>query len=331
MTAEPMPKASFVVRDADANDHHALLALHHAAFASRWTPAEWRHRYGGSPLGRSRITGAFDADGRCQAAFGGVLLRCRIGESEVVACRGGDVAVAPQLRATAAGPRLLLRVCQAFVQGFLGTSVALIFGFPNQSLLRTLTHQCGYDVLGDVLWLARPAATSLPSADTRTTVTKSCPDDAEGLLAAMLARRDVGLVRDRAYLRWRYEHNPRGKYVFVVARDDGGAPRGALVVRCDGPHDASVIVTEWLVPADDADTTEALLAAVADVARGLGRTDIVTCVAGSAPDFGRLQHRHGFRVVVSSYQMIFRSFTRAVTRNHLFERWRLSAGDLDFL
>jgi hypothetical protein len=331
VTAVPLPQAAFVVRDAAANDHHELLALHHAAFDSRWTPVEWRHRYGGNPLGRSRITAAFDADGRCHAAFGGVLLRCRIGESEVVACRGGDVAVAPHLRATAAGPRLLLRVCQAFVQGFVGTDVALIFGFPNQSLLRTLTHHCGHEVLGDVLWLAKPVATSLPSAGSRTTVSDRFPEDAACLLTLILAQRDVGLVRDRAYLRWRYEHNPLGRYVFVVARDTSGAPRGAVVVRCNGPHRDSVIVTEWLVPGDDADVTEALLAAVADVARELGRTDIVTCVAGSAPDFGRLQHRHGFRVVVSSYQMLFRSFTRAVTRNHLFERWRLSAGDLDFL
>ncbi|HZN37672.1 MAG TPA: hypothetical protein VFD82_02655 [Planctomycetota bacterium] len=65
MTTTPMSADAFTIRDAGVADARALLALHHRGFGSRWTMADWRHRYGDHPLGRTRIVGAFDRSGRC--------------------------------------------------------------------------------------------------------------------------------------------------------------------------------------------------------------------------------------------------------------------------
>ena len=74
-----------------------------------------------------------------------------------------------------------------------------------------------------------------------------------------------------------------------------------------------------------------LLAATAAIAREAGRPWLITCVAGTAPAFATLQQVHGFRVVMSPYQFVYRPYAQSLTRRHLFDHWRLSAGDLDFL
>ena len=75
----------------------------------------------------------------------------------------------------------------------------------------------------------------------------------------------------------------------------------------------------------------ALLAAVAAAGRAHGRSQIVICFAGSSPEFRTMQEEHGFRVSVSPYQFLFRPYQKTVTRTSLFDNWRFSAGDLDFL
>ena len=332
MTTTPTSADAFSIRDAGVADAPAMLALHRSGFGSRWTMADWSHRYGEDPRRRTRLVGAFDRDGRCHAAFGGVLLPCRLGDGIGIACRGSDVVVDPRLRDTTAGPRLLLRICEAFVEGLAGRDVAMVFGFPNPGLGRTLVRHCRFEIMADVAWLTRasdgcgPGPSSLP-----VTVTRELPDDIDVLIAPAAGSTDVGLVRDRAYLQWRYEQNALGRYVVATARSTAGIPRGAVIVRCDAPHAESVVVVEWLVQNDDADAITALLSATAAIAREAKRPWLVTCVAGTAPAFATLQQVHGFRVVVSPYQFAFRSYVQSITRRFLFDHWRLSAGDLDFM
>ncbi len=337
MTATPLPTQDLLVRDAEPADAPALLALHCAGFASGWTMAAWRHRYGPDPWRRARIVGAFDRQGGCLATFGGVLLPCRLGEDAAWVVRGGDVVVDKRLRATAAGPRVLLRVIEAFVAGFKGTDVAMIFGFPVAALTRTLIGQCRFEVMGDVAWLARAAADFAPGPDAiAAAVVGDLPADLAALLAVDAEEYGHGLVRDLDYLDWRYRRSPLGEYAVVTARAAGGALRGAAIVRCDAPQGDAVMVVEWFVPRDDDDAAAALLARIASLGRARGRSQVVTCCAGSDPTFRTLQLRHGFHVTVSPYQFVFRSLGKGtagtvVTRRGLFERWRYSGGDLDFL
>jgi hypothetical protein len=333
MTLLPSTVQDCVVRDAAAEDVEALLALHHEGFDSNWTAAAWQHRYPSGTRARSRVVGAFDRGGRCLAAFGGVLLRCRIDGAPALACRGGDVVVAPQLRTSPAGARLLLRVCSAFFGGFGDREIALVFGFPGPGLTRTLVGHCRFEVLADVVWLCRPAiGCGGGVAAWSAAVEATLPTDLDGLLARIGANGDWGLVRDVGYLQWRYLDNPLGRYRIVTARDGGGRLGGVAVVRCDGPQPDAVVIVEWLV-GDGAvgDVTSALLAAIGAVAVAAQRTVIVLCVAGSDPEFARLQRHHGFQAAVSPYQFLFRSYRRPVTRGNLFAHWRFSAGDLDFL
>lgn len=336
MTAAPSSAQELVVRDADPVDAPALLALHHEGFAAGWTMAAWRHRYGQdqSPVRphRSRVVGAFDRAGRCFAAFGGVLLPCRLGGDDAIVCRGGDVVVDPQLRRTAAGSRLLLRVCEAFLGGFTGSDVAMVYGFPSPGLTRTLVGHCRFEVLSDVFWLAKPAAACGPAVGPRSaTIAGELPADLGALLRADAEEHCSGLVRDVAYLRWRYEQNPLGHYVVATTRWAWGSLRGAAIVRCDGPHADAVVVVEWFVPGGDGEAIASLLAAIAGVADDLQRSLVVTSLAGSDPLFKAMQQAHGCQVAVSPYQFLFRSYSQSVTRRRLFDHWRLSAGDLDFL
>ena len=333
------------LRPATEADEAALLTLHRKAYGSGWSLPRWRHRYHDGPHGRDLVYGAFAADGACLAMFCGVMLPARIGGAAHTVCRGGDVAVHPGLRATTAGPRLLLRVCRGFVEAVRDAGAAMIYGFPEPGLTRTLVRHCGYEALGDVLWLARDLAAAPivggpgaggPGAgapgDGRPgdggVAVEACAELPRDAAAVYRAYTENGVERSMAYMQWRYRDRTDRPYRFLVARA-GGAVVGGAVVRCDPEH-AAMVLHELSVRGEAEVATGALLAAAADLGRAEGCRQLVTSCSGHAARFGVLQAAYGFRVVLSPYQFLFRPFSRTLTRRFLQECWDLSPGDLDF-
>jgi ribosomal protein S18 acetylase RimI-like enzyme len=334
VTESGLLTAPVVVRAAGASDAPAMLELHRLGFGSAWTMADWRHRYVDNPVGRSALVGAFAADGRCFAMFCGVLLRCVVGGREAVICRGGDVVVHPQLRSSAAGPLLLDRVCREFSARVLSSDVVAIYGFPHPGLLRTLTSRCGFEVIGEVKWLMRPRQPdrqqAVSSAGLCTQSGIDLPDDILPLLRRETERRP-GLLRDEAYLRWRYEDTSLGRYSTVTVRTVGGDLRAVAVVRVDFPHAAAVVVTEWLVAPDDAEALAHLVIGIERWGGRPGSESIVTCCSEGGPLWKALRGEHAFTAVASPYRLVARTRGSLLTNDVLRNQWRLNAGDLDFL
>lgn len=331
MTVAPLLLDAVTIRRAGIEDAEALLELQQVGFGSEWTMADWRHRYADNLTGGPEIVGAFTRSGSCVAAFCGVLMPCKFHGKVQLACRGGDVAVHPDLRQTAAGPKLLLRVCKAFVEGLVGRDVGVIFGFPQPGLLRTLVRHCRYEAMADVLWLTKSVDTALhPPRDDATTISRELPGDAAAFLQECTDDQDAGVIRDMRYLRWRYLDEPRGSYLVVTHRSRAGAMTGMAIVRQDEAEPGVLLVNEWLVRRGDSATPHALLDGIESVAAELGRTNLVTSLSSSHPSFALLQHEHGFRVAPAPHQFTVRPFARNITRAYLFENWFHTLGDLDF-
>ena len=328
-----MLTGAVTVRRATEADAPALLALHRESYGCDRSMAQWRWRYLENPLRQMIIVGAFAANGDCLAMFCGVVLRCRFDGEDLNICRAGDVAVHPELQKSVAGPKLLLRVASLFVKEVHAAGLLASFGFPEPGLSRTLIGRCRYEVMCDINWLARPATidAALSRTDVPTTIRDAVPGDVDAFLRQWGESVTTGLVRDCDYLRWRYQDNPEGHYQFVTARSRNGALRALAVLRDDSDLADAVAIVECMVQDGDRDAKHAIVDAAIDVAQRCGRASIITSVSACDTEFRLMQQEHGFHVLASPYQFVYRSYQPRVSRRFLFENWYLSAGDLDFM
>ena len=86
----------------------------------------------------------------------------------------------------------------------------------------------------------------------------------------------LGLVRDRAYLEWRYGQYPGQPFRFLTCRDAGSNElRGVAVLRKWTESKEVALLAEWLAPLEDKQAQDALLAAAGREAARMGARTLV--------------------------------------------------------
>jgi hypothetical protein len=326
--------AGVAVRPCTPDDVDALLALHRAGFVAQWDQALWRWRFVDNPSGHMEITGAFTPDGRCLAAFAGIPLPCRYtGEAGAVQA-GGDVVVLPELRRSFAGAQLLAHVGEFWFQRAGDQFRRMVFGCPEPPLLRTVVRRLRCEVFGDVAFLVRELPTSAAPATAAQPPPQplaQLPDDVDALWQRCAGELHTAIVRDRAYLSWRYVRHPRVRYAFLAVRADRGPLRGLCVVRDGGYHDAVFSLVDWLVPRADREAERQLLDGAEQLARAHGRRFLLAMFSPASVELQRFQADHGFHLRVTPHQQVFRPYAAGIDRQFLFENWHQTMGDLDFV
>lgn len=321
--------AGLVVRSCTAADEDAVLALHVRGFGRDWSAAQWRWCTTAAPLGATEAIGAFARDGRCVALIVAVGLPCRWQGRRELVLSGTDVVLDPALRSTLLGARVLQRIIEQTFASFGVGRALFMFGAPVQPMLRLLTARHAVEVLGDVYGLVQDLEGPTPAPALPVAAFTGA-----GAAIDELWRRcgiDAGVVRDFAFLDWRFCRHPTVHYDWLAARGGDGRLRGLVIVRDGGWHPDILSLVEWLVPPGDDAAEVALLHAARQLARARGRQRLVTMFAAHAPEHRRFQLRHGFYLHPTAHQLAFRSFRCDVTRPALFTRWHLTLADLEFL
>jgi hypothetical protein len=312
-----------------AGDEDVLLAgIQRARRASGGGPEraldELRWRYRDAPHGAC-VAFALGADGMALGGVAATRHRARLGDDEVFFLEVGDVFDDFASGAGLARARPLLAAGRAFAEefgGFAPEKHPVMDGVPDRRAHRLGLKHLGWEVLRSenrlVLELARAGAEP-PAGDVELEEPERFPPDVERAFAAYAAGRLAVLVRDAAYLDWRYAARPG--FARAVARR-AGACVGAAVVRGGWLH-------ELVAAPDDEATLAALLAwararARAD-ARGASAT-LSAVVPDTAPEWLLLQRR-GFRVAGTDEYLCFRSFQRPAIMSWLFHHWSYSRGD----
>jgi len=174
------------------------------------------------------------------------------------------------------------------------------------------------------------AATLRPRPDPSVTVEEVAGFGvwAEELWAAAGAAYPVIVVRDLAYLRWKYERHPIYKYQILRAVD-GERTRGYLVYRFR-PEERGplMVVQELFTRSDDAGARLALLEHALAEARRINATAVK--VMTSTPSYCADLRRLGFFETQSSPGLLYPvqpGFDRPDLRD--ISNWFLSAGDSD--
>ena len=135
-----------------------------------------------------------------------------------------------------------------------------------------------------------------------------------------------GLIRDSAYLRWRWQEQPERGWHFRAVRDDGGRLRGLAVI---GRYKGTGWIADLLAP--DAPTIRALLLdAAAELRRA--RCALVTCWYNDPrPWTARAFHAAGFFARGTGPWVLHIPGTRTPEVSGRLDAWYLTAGDTDLV
>ncbi|MCA8949967.1 MAG: hypothetical protein KDE27_10725, partial [Planctomycetes bacterium] len=171
---------------------------------------------------------------------------------------------------------------------------------------------------GDV---AGPAVTEATSP--RIDVIRFCDDERFARLFER-CRGDfaAATVRDAAFLAHRFDAHPGGAFTVLGAVDDAGELRGYAVLRRsrDPASAGTVVLWDWLVPADDVAAGERLLLAAGARARSLGGVALAGFVPEWSPWFDRMQEA-GFRVRPTPRFLFARTSSRRHDSHWLHQNW----------
>jgi len=136
-------------------------------------------------------------------------------------------------------------------------------------------------VLRGLIGLAAVDAWGAGPAGYRVEEVETFGPEADALWAEVAPLLEVAAVRDRAYLRWRFERAPNTRYVKLVARK-AGAMRGYLALRfpAGGRAGSVAVCVDFLARPDEPDAITALLRealARAKGAKATGLLALTTC------------------------------------------------------
>lgn len=332
----PLDPTRFHVRDAGPDDEPALLALHALAYprAPAPTAARWRWRYLHNPLQRTEVAVVEERGAGLVAVHAGVTLPALLRGEPCHGALDGDVALHPRFATSLAGTRLVVAVARHHMTRWFGGPSLLGWGFPDPAPMRVGLRYLGYEVLRDVLFLVRAVDGPRPPTDPGLDVqpVRAFGPQADALFARCAERgQRTGLVRDGAYLDWRYAAHPDVDYVLLEAREArGGSLVGLAVAREGGWHPSLCSIMELLVPDGDTAVEHSLLAALFDLARSRGSEHLAAWWAGDDGRWLGWQMQHGFHARHTPWQQCYNLRRPGIDRRALAAEWRQTMGDMDF-
>ncbi len=325
------------IRPFRPGDEAGLLAGHNATFPPR-TLAHWQWKFRDNPTGVVHTMVADHEEHGIVGAYVTIPARFLIEGTPRIAGQCVDLYVLPDWRRHGPRPGLFVNLALAHYELWGGRGAeqnSFHYGWPiatwriGQKYLR-------YEIVRDWDFLFREMAPgNLPvravPGDLVVRGVRRFDADADRLWAEFAPSTQLATIRDARYLNWRYADAHDATYELFECRERAtNRLRGLMVVRfSDFLFPKTCFVVDWLAPADDLDTTTALVAAAEQRAGALGANALATLFQHRDPRFLRFQ-RMGFLVYGSEYFQVVIPFDRQET--HFYrENWYHTLGDSDLV
>lgn len=301
------------------------------------TMEHWRWQYLDNPVGQ-RMSLAVAEDGTIASQYAGVPLRADTpwGRQTFVHCV--DSLTHPDFRQGLKRPGLFVITGLPFSTHSREIGDAVLYGYPVRMAERIGRRFLEYHFLRVVNYLVRDIAAPFdPAPDLEIATGTALPAGVDDLYEALRAERQCWLVRDHAYLNWRYVQIPGsgdGDYRFVEVRR-GGRLAGLAVVRPEHELIPDVCtVADWLAPSGDEGVMDALLEGARRLGVERARKRLMAVFADPSVEYAALRAR-GFEVEPSS-QTLERRLTflitgSPITEEFLAEHWWYTLGDSDLI
>ncbi len=325
--------SEYDIRPYRAGDEQGILDTFNVVFGEgveNYAPRtleEWRWAFERNPAGR-RVWVA-EADGAIVAQCAALPYRVHLDDARATITQGVDSMVHPDHRRGLRRPGLFVATAQPFFREFGGLGKdALHYGWPVEPAWRIGRTFLGYEIITtqNIHFRAPgPGSRDLPMGVERI---ERFDDAAERLYDRCRTQWGMSVVRDAAYLNWRFIDNPRYDYHVFCVRD-GAELRGYAVFRtADSPRPNSGLVVDWLVPPDDPEAATLLREAFLAQARTDGAEAVLAVFPEWSPWFQRFQE-WGWVVYGSDYLLIGIIQSPRYDTWWLRERWWYQLAELD--
>ena len=300
--------------------------------------AYWNWEFRDNPLAQTEVIVAI-GDGGVVGQYACVPMRAVDEGQDTTIGLIVDAFVLPAWRRAGGRPGLIIHLARALHDAYCGPRAtlserghSLLYGYPfpiwriaqaylDSEMVRDMDVLFREVTAPNFKAIRRPSDVVVERVDT--------PEAADELWARCRAETRFGLVRDAAYLDWRYRRHPEKSYEFYVAKDAGdGRVRGLAVFGLGKYVVDAGIFCDWLVPFDDEPAERALLAACEERTLEAGVPAMLAVLPQNDPRFLRWQ-RQGFLVGPPSHFLVMNTFEHHV--RWLRERWFFTLGDSDLV
>ncbi len=355
---------SFEPRDGEAivQAFNRVFASVQAGFCER-TLGGWRWRFVDNPAG-GRVSLAVDSDGQVLAQYAGLGLRMRLDGQDSFVSQSVDSFCDPKVRGGLARAGLFVETGRDYAkryglgpggnqvetqvgrgsaspEGIRGAGQApacegtdaFMFGLPVPSAWRTGRDHLGYQLFSSMWRLVVPGNHLLaaPECDSLALTRGTRPPrGADALFESWATGRPAVVVKDNAYLRWRYEECPEQDYTFLAVHRLGQLVGWTVVVAGELEGCQALWLMDWGMYGQDGRVLAALLKGAGQLAgeQGLG---CVATLVGDAFDGWGVWQAAGMRVEPSRYFLVGRSYDRRRPVAWWADHFSPSLGDTDLL
>lgn len=329
----------FVVREYEPGDEHAILATFNRIFSGidrtfvPRTLEDWRWRFEENPAGR-RIWLALTRDGEVVAQQAGMRVRVWNHGQEVRWNQIVDSFADPK-RGGGLKPGVFLLAARPFHDTYGGRppdKEPCMYGLPirrayriGQKFLYYQTVRNQNEVRVAVDRMAHPASPGIEVEEVR-----SFPAEVDVFYERARAPFGQIVVRDHAFLDWRFVRRPGVRYRIALARrrSDRGLVGYAVFRRAAFDLEESGLVMDWLVDPEERAAGHALRHWLASCAREEGAELLRGIFPEPCADFHEFQ-RAGFRVHPTSYFLAAGSCLPGFHTLRMYWDWYYTLAEFD--
>ena len=309
---------------------NTVFGENHPDFVPR-TMAQWKWSFDENPAGK-RIWLA-ECEGQIAAQCAALPYRVWIDGQPSSFTQGVDSMVHPDHRRGLRRPGLFVATARPFFKQFTGPGQDILhYGWPVEPAWRIGRTFLGYEIVHtqSVHFRANgEGPTESPEGVERIT---AFGPDAERLYERCREQGSkpwgASVIRDAAYLNWRYITNPHHKYDIFGVRRAGELVGFAAYRRADAPRPNSGLIMDWLVPEDEPEVAELLREAVLAQSRR-DQTDALIVVFPAWSYWHRKFQEWNWTLAPSNYLLIGIIQNPKYDTYWLRENWWYQLSELD--
>jgi hypothetical protein len=274
-------------------------------------------------------------DGTVVSQFAGIPRRVQVGAVERSFSEIVDSFVDPSFRSGLKHPGIFARTACGYIHHYCRPDCeAFAYGLPTPEAYRLGHRLLGYSHLWNVDVLLKDARPDPSHDHSRLEALAELPPDTDGLWARVRRQQDIGVVRDRSYLTWRYVAKPGAPYRRYALRDERGVLVGIVILRDDwlrGDFCARVTaVADWIVDRTHPLAHE-LFGAIPHLAAREGADQAALMFAPRSQEW-RLAIDAGYRPTRTKFRFVGRTYDpEIIPLERVASGWFVTLGDFDVI
>ncbi len=333
--------SEYEIRAYQSEDRDSLLECFNLVFAENnagFKPrsvAEWTWAFEANPAGKRIWVAA--CDGKIVGQYAGYPYRVRCDGEDATFSQITDSFAHPEHRRGLKRPGLFVQIGLEYLAATTGPGRDVVtFGWPIEEANRLGERYFQYEVVRTQLLLGRPVGDGSSSAAAGVEPLTSLGPEVRALYDRCAggdkARPTWGasVIRDAAFIQWRYLDNPFYDYRVYGLRDTSGGLRGLYVYRVgDWIAPKMGILMDWLVPEDDPEAADLLHESFLGGCRADGAESLVAIFPEWSSWFMRFQKWH-WKLYPSDLLTVGRQAHRW-DMEYLRERWWYQLGETDLV